>query len=533
MTSISSARAHLGFSGTLARRRLTSFAIVAGVLLLWQLAAVTVFAHRFVLPSPVSVWTTMVDDNFYAADVGSTLSIAWKGWLLGNGAALVLAGICLVFPVAEGGLMTLGVATYCVPTIAVGPLLVVLYGDDGAKIVMSALSVFFVTLVAAVTGLRAASPTTLEAVRAFGGGSWAQLFKVRLRASIPTLASGLAIAAPAAILGTMIGDYLGGQTGLGVIMLQAQQQLAVSRTWGIAVVSTAVCGLAFALTAALARRVGADVDAPLDAGMTRTRADRGRLAAAAIAAAKLVGAVASGLLAWEVLIKTSGLGPYFVKSPADVWRYLFTSAGSAANRHTLLTNLGQTARDAGSGWVAGTAAAILVAFALILLPSVGAAVMPFVIVLRSVPLIAMCPLLGLVFGRGLTGVTIIAGLVTFVPSLVTIAGGLRTAPSAATDVVYCGGGGTVSTLLKVRVPFALPEIFAAAKISMPGAVLGSVLAEWLITAHGLGYAMAYDIISSNYNDLFASIAALVAISLGLYAIVGTIESLVRERIRGS
>jgi hypothetical protein len=45
--------------------------------------------------------------------------------------------------------------------------------------------------------------------------------------------------------------------------------------------------------------------------------------------------------------------------------------------------------------------------------------------------------------------------------------------------------------------------------------------------------MAYDIISSNYDDLFASIAALLAISLGLYAIVGAIESLVRERIRGS
>jgi ABC-type nitrate/sulfonate/bicarbonate transport system permease component len=267
--------------------------------------------------------------------------------------------------------------------------------------------------------------------------------------------------------------------------------------------------------------------------MARTRAHHGRLAGATIATAKLFAAIAFGLLVWEVLIKTSGLDSYFVKSPADVWRYLFTSGDSAANRHTLLTNLGQTARDAGFGWVAGTAVAILTAFVLILLPPVGAAVMPFVIVLRSVPLIAMCPLLGLVFGRGLAGVTVIAGLVTFVPSLVTIVGGLRTAPSAATDLVYCGGGNTISTLLKVRAPFAMPEFFAAAKISMPGAVLGSVLAEWLITAHGLGYAMAYDIISSNYNELFASIAALLAISLGLYAIVGAIESLVRDRIRGS
>jgi len=68
---------------------------------------------------------------------------------------------------------------------------------------------------------------------------------------------------------------------------------------------------------------------------------------------------------------------------------------------------------------------------------------------------------------------------------------------------------------------------------MPGAVLGSVLAEWLITAHGLGYAMAYDIISSNYNNLFASVAVLLTVSLGLYAIVAAAENVVRNRIRGA
>jgi sulfonate transport system permease protein len=519
--------------GRRTRQVLTSTGIVVAVLLVWQLLAETVFAGRFVVPTPTSVWSTILNDRFYSADVSSTLSIAWKGWLLGNGVALLLAGVCLIFPAAQGGLMTIGVATYCVPTIAVGPLFVVLYGAQGAKMVMSALSVFFVTLVAAVTGLRAASPTTLEAVTAFGGGRWAQLVKVRLRASIPTVAAGLSISAPAAILGTMIGDYLGGSNGLGVIMLQAQQQLAVSRTWGIAVVSTAICGLAFAVTALLARIAGADVEAPLDAGMVRTRTHRSRPRALAFGAVKVLGSVVVVLVGWEVLIKTSGLDSFFVKSPSDVWHYLFSGSAAGQNRHVLLNNLAHTATDAGIGWLAGTITAVLAAFALVLFPSIGAAVMPFVIVLRSVPLIAMCPLLGLVFGRGLLGVTIIAGLVTFVPSLVTIVAGLRTAPSAATDVIHCNGGSALATLLKVRIPFAAPALFAAAKISMPGAMLGAVLAEWLITAHGLGYAMAYDIISSNYNNLFASIVVLLAVSLGLYAIVGVAENVVRDRVRGA
>jgi ABC-type nitrate/sulfonate/bicarbonate transport system permease component len=87
--------------------------------------------------------------------------------------------------------------------------------------------------------------------------------------------------------------------------------------------------------------------------------------------------------------------------------------------------------------------------------------------------------------------------------------------------------------LKVRIPFATPALFAAAKISMPGAVLGSVLAEWLITGHGLGHAMAYDVISSDNSNLWASIALLLVVSLGLYAIVGATENAIRDRVRGA
>lgn len=240
-----------------------------------------------------------------------------------------------------------------------------------------------------------------------------------------------------------------------------------------------------------------------------------------------------GLLVWELLIKLTGLSSYFVKSPLDVWHYIFTMPGAGAHRHVLLQGLAQTAKDAGLGWAAGTVIAIAAAAALTLFPSVGTAVMPFVIVLRSVPLIAMCPLIGLVFGRGLVGVTVIAGVVTFVPSLVTIVDGLRAVPPAAADLIHCVGGSPLAVLLKVRIPFATPALFAAAKISMPGAVLGSVLAEWLITGHGLGHAMAYDVISSDNGNLWASIAVLLVVSLGLYAVVGATENAIRDRVRGA
>ncbi len=503
---------------------------VLGLLVVWELLALTVFAGRFVLPAPTAVVASAVRDHFYFSDVIVTLGISWKGWLIGNGAAIVLAALCLVFPFSESWLTTLGVATYCVPTIAVGPLLVVAYGSTGAKIAMSALSVFFVTLVAAITGLRAASPQMLEMVAAFGGGRWRQLTQVRARASVPTLASGLSISAPAAILGTMIGDYLGGAKGLGVVMLQAQQQLDVSRTWAIAAVSTAVCGLAFAATSVAARKVSAGVGPALDAGITRRRAPLRGLKGFLAAGGRVLGVVLFGLAVWELIIHSSGLGSYFVKSPGEVWHYLFTGPAAGTHRHVLVHELARTAQDGGLGWLAGMVAAALAAMVLVLAPGVAATVMPLVLVLRSVPLIAMCPLIGLVFGRGLLGVTLIAAIVTFVPSLVTVLDGLRAVPVAATDLIECLGGRRWHSLTVVRLPFALPSLFAAAKISMPGAVLGAVLAEWLITGHGIGYAMSYDVISSDYGNLWAAIAVVLAVSLALYFVVGAIEGAVRQRV---
>jgi len=127
-------------------------------------------------------------------------------------------------------------------------------------------------------------------------------------------------------------------------------------------------------------------------------------------------------------------------------------------------------------------------------------------------------------------VTAIAGVVTFVPSLVTLAEGLRAAPTAALDVVACTGGSSWKALWKVRAPFAGPAAFAAAKISLPGALLGAILAEWLITGRGLGETMAIDVISSGYSELWSAVCIVVVLSVTLYTVVAAGERLARARL---
>ena len=149
--------------------------------------------------------------------------------------------------------MQLGVTTYCMPIVAIGPLFAVVFNGETPKVVLAAMSVFFSTLVGVLLGLRSADPASLDLVHAYGGGSWAKLTKVRLRASLPSLFAALRIASPSAILGAIIGEYLGADRGLGVSMITSQQTLNVPRTFAIALVATAAAGIAYALTALVGR----------------------------------------------------------------------------------------------------------------------------------------------------------------------------------------------------------------------------------------------------------------------------------------
>jgi ABC-type nitrate/sulfonate/bicarbonate transport system permease component len=229
---------------------------IVGLLLAWQVLG-TFFGAHGTIPPPSAIVSQMRHDGFhlYATNAATTLHEAAMGWLWGNALAIGLALLFLLAPILEGPLMRLGIASYCIPIIAIGPILQITFNGQTPKIILAAMSVFFTTLVGTLVGLRSADTTSLDVIRAYGGGRVRQLTKVRLRAALPSLFAALRIAAPAAILGAIIGEYLGAETGLGVAMINSQQALEVERTWALAIVATLLAGTAFGLTALIGRKL--------------------------------------------------------------------------------------------------------------------------------------------------------------------------------------------------------------------------------------------------------------------------------------
>ncbi len=268
------------------------------------------------------------------------------------------------------------------------------------------------------------------------------------------------------------------------------------------------------------------VETPVEVGRMRgVAAGVGRSLLSAVITVVIVLAV------WVIFLRALDVNEFVGKGPAQVWEYLFTEEDATANLREVVDLTQVTLRDAGIGFVAGMLAAIVLAVSIVLSRPAESAIMPVALLLRSVPLIAMTPVIQMVFGRGITTIAIVAGIVVLFPALVSIVFGLRSTSPQMHDVVAVYGGSPAMALRKVDIPSALPSVFAAVRISVPGAITGALIAEWLGgTGDGVGYAVVSALGRSQNTKVWALIIVITFVSLLLYTLAQVVESFVLARM---
>lgn len=230
------------------------------------------------------------------------------------------------------------------------------------------------------------------------------------------------------------------------------------------------------------------------------------------------------LALWMIILRVLGISPYVGKGPIDVWEYFVSSPNATASRALMLQDLWVTLGDSAIGFVAGLVGAVVVAAVFTVMPPVEFACMPLAMLLRSVPLVAMAPLIGLIFGRGIGSAAAIGGVIVFFPALVNIVLGLKSAPQQSLDLISAYGGSKWVALRKVAIPGALPSLFASIRISVPGAVIGAMLYEWLFSARGLGAEIFRAQSSVQYVEVWAIVVIMTGASILMYTLVSILES---------
>jgi ABC-type nitrate/sulfonate/bicarbonate transport system permease component len=237
---------------------------ILAVVALWWLLALTLLSGHHV-PTPVEVLHAFRDDGweFYRTQFSVTLQEAVKGFLIGTISAVLLSAVVLLLPLAEPVVMQVAVITYCIPIVAIAPVLSIVIGapdagePSGTAVALAALSVFFTTVVGSVLGFRSADRASLDLVQVYGGGRLQQLRKVQLVAALPGILSALQIAAPAAFLGAILGEFAGGgiERGVGPALVQAQTTLNSGTAWAIGLACALMAGIGYAIFGLLARLV--------------------------------------------------------------------------------------------------------------------------------------------------------------------------------------------------------------------------------------------------------------------------------------
>lgn len=234
-------------------------------------------------------------------------------------------------------------------------------------------------------------------------------------------------------------------------------------------------------------------------------------------------------LLWVIGLWAFDVSTYIGKNPMDVYNFLFTREDAVANQELVMTALNQTLYDASIGFTAGIFLATLVAVLFALSKGIEQALMPIAMLLRSVPLIAMTPIIILIFGRGNLTVAVMGAIVVLFPALVNIVFGLRSVSPAMNDLVNVYGASKIKQLRTVAFPTSLPAFFAAIKISVPGAITGALLVEWLATGSGIGYGIVSAVGRAKANEVWAYVVVITLVSILLYNLVALIEDYVLER----
>ncbi|KGQ71400.1 ABC transporter permease [Chelonobacter oris] len=199
------------------------------LLLLWQSAVSLWQLPHYMLPTPSAVWEQLQHRPLLLWQHAQITALEMLiglllGFLLGLGSALLLS---LSAPVSAF-LMPLLVMSQAIPVFAVAPLLVLWFGYGMAsKIVMTVLIIYFPVTAACYDGLRNTPQAWLDLARTMQIGRIALLFKVRLPAALPALASGLRIAVSVAPIGAVVGEWVGSSQGLGYLMLHANARMQV------------------------------------------------------------------------------------------------------------------------------------------------------------------------------------------------------------------------------------------------------------------------------------------------------------------
>lgn len=231
------------------REVLTAVITLAVLVVLWEAAVWAFQIPSFLIPPPTAIWEEfLAKASLYATHTLVTLWETVLGFLLATVFGILLAILIVYSPLVQAIVYPVILVLQIVPKVAVAPLLLIWLGyGQPSKMTIALLLAFFPIVVNTAAGLRAVEPELLELVKVLRGNRWQEFVKIRFPSSLPFMFSGLKIGITLAVIGAIIGEFVGGNEGLGFLIVMANAQLVTTMSFAslalLSLIGVALFGL--------------------------------------------------------------------------------------------------------------------------------------------------------------------------------------------------------------------------------------------------------------------------------------------------
>ncbi|SDG25035.1 ABC transporter permease [Pseudonocardia oroxyli] len=235
--------------------------------------------------------------------------------------------------------------------------------------------------------------------------------------------------------------------------------------------------------------------------------------------------IVSLFVLWELVVRVAHVPQFILPAPTDVFAQVYIK------RDALLRNLQPTLVATGEGFGVGVVVGVGLAMLIAGVPLLKAVVYPVVIATQTTPKIALAPLFTLWFGIGLLPKVIIVALLVFFPVFINTAAGLESVSKGRLDLMKSVNASRWAVYRHIRLPEAVPYLFAGLRLALTVAFIGVIVGEWIASGRGLGYLLVLYNSTQDTAALFAVIFVFVFLATVSFYLLGWLENRLSWQVR--
>jgi NitT/TauT family transport system permease protein len=225
------------------------------------------------------------------------------------------------------------------------------------------------------------------------------------------------------------------------------------------------------------------------------------------------------LLLWQLIVRGFAISPVFLPAPSDIWQRF------ARSSVMLRADFIQTfMRAVLIGWAVGSLAGFVVAILCDAWGFLRRGLLPLGNLFAALPIVGVAPIMVMWFGFDWQSKAAVVVIMTFFPMLVNAVTGLQAAGHLERDLMRSYGASHFDTLVRLRLPAAMPFIFNALKINSTLALIGAIVAEFFGTPIvGMGFRISTEVAKFNLDLVWAEIAVAAVAGSAFYGVIALIE----------